>query len=200
MVMRDFVEDYLTRAGELVAGIEVDSVVEFIAVLFDGWRSGATVYTCGNGGSASTAQHMAADLFKCTSVAGKRRFRALSLNDNMPLLSALTNDDGWSSVYVRQLETWWRRGDVLITISVHGGVGRGHAEPWSQNLLAACGFATSNGGRALGIVGFDGGAMARACRPLIRIRSESAPIVEGASVVLHHLVTAALSELIRRAD
>ena len=193
------IDRYLREVGELASALDRDALTSFADVLFDAWRNRRTIYLCGNGGSASTAQHMAADLFKCTIVAEKARVRALSLNDNMPLISALTNDEGWGEVYVEQLRTWWCPGDVVIGISVHGGVGQDRAGAWSQNVLAACLFAEENGGTALGIVGFDGGAMAKCCRVVVRIPVESTPHTEGLAVVVHHLVTTALRAKIERA-
>ena len=141
---------------------------------------------------------VACDLFKCTIVEGQPRLRVLSLNDNTPLISALINDDGWDQVYLEQLKTWWRPGDVLLVISVHGGVGRDKAGAWSQNLRRAIEFANEHDGRSLGLVGFDGGAMRSACTASLLLPADSTAHVEGLHVVLHHLVTAALRERIAR--
>ena len=159
-------------------------------------QRGATVFTFGNGGSSSTAQHLAADLCKATQVPGKPRLRALSLNDNGPLISALTNDDGFDRVYVEQLRTWWRPGDVAFGISVHGGDGADRAGPWSQNVLHALRFARENGGTAVGLVGFDGGAMLELCDVTVLVPAQSTPQTEGLHVVLHHLIATVLRERI----
>ena len=193
-----FAQDYLRQAQEILGRVEATEVAKFTDVLFDAWQRGATVYVCGNGGSASTAQHMACDLFKCTIVEGQPRLRVLSLNDNTPLVSALINDDGWDQVYVEQLKTWWRPGDALLAISVHGGVGRDKSGAWSQNLLRAIEFANEHDGRSLGLVGFDGGAMRSACTASLLLPADSTAHVEGLHVVLHHLVTAALRDRIAR--
>ncbi len=193
-----FAQDYLRQAQDILGRVEATEVAKFTDVLFDAWQRGATVYLCGNGGSASTAQHMACDLFKCTIVEDQPRLRVLSLNDNTPLISALINDDGWDQVYLEQLKTWWRPGDVLLVISVHGGVGRDKAGAWSQNLLRAIEFANEHDGRSLGLVGFDGGAMRSACTASLLLPADSTAHVEGLHVVLHHLVTAALRERIAR--
>ena len=189
---------YLEQAGEVLSRVDVDRVERFVDVLFGAWQRGNTVYLCGNGGSASTAQHMAAALFKCTLVSGKARLRALCLNDNMPLLSALTNDDGWPAVYVEQLRTWWQPGDVVSGISGHGGVGRDSAGPWSQNVLAALRYAREHDGESLGMVGFDGGAMLELCTAAVLVPVESTPHTEGLHVVLHHLITTELRQRIER--
>lgn len=190
--------EYLDEAREVLSRIDTAEVERFTDVLLEAWKSGNTVYLCGNGGSASTAQHMAADLFKCTIVQGKSRVRVMCLNDNMPLLSALTNDDGWDEVYVQQLVTWWKPGDVVLGISVHGGEGRDKAGKWSQNVVKAIQYANDHGGSSLGIVGFDGGAMKEICTRAIVVPVESTPHTEGLHVVIHHMVTTLLRQKIEQ--
>jgi len=168
-----------------------------IELLFAAWQRGNTIFTCGNGGSASTASHLVADLSKCTIVPDRPRLRAVSLVENIPLVSALVNDEGWDNVYVEQLKTWFRPGDVVIGISVHGGSGRDHAGQWSQNLLRAMQYARDHRGYALGFSGFDGGAMKNLAHVCVVVPYNTTPHVEAFHVVLHHLVTFCLAERIR---
>jgi len=189
---REFIEGFLEQSRQLIGSIDQHLVEQFVDVLAEAWKRGSTTYLCGNGGPASTAQHMAADLMNCTRVEGKPRFRALSLNDNMPLISALTNDEGWGRVYTSQLETWWRPGDVLLAISVHGGSGEDRAGPWSQNLVNACRYANEHGGQSLAFVGFDGGLMRDLCSVCLTVRIDSTTHTEGLHPLIHHLVTTLL--------
>ncbi len=190
------VREYLRQAQEILDRVDPTEVARFVEVIFGAWQRDATLYVCGNGGSASTAQHLACDLFKCTIIEGCRRLRVMSLNDNTPLVSALINDDGWDRVYLEQLKTWWRPGDVVLGISVHGGVGRDKAGAWSQNLLRAVEFANQNHGQSLGLIGFDGGVMRDICTASLLLPADTTAQVEGLHVVLHHLVTAAVRERI----
>lgn len=196
--LRDEAGKYLKEAREILGRLDPADVEAFTDVLFRAWWTGNTVYTCGNGGSAGTAQHMAADLFKCTIVPGKPRMRVMSLNDNMPLVSALTNDDGWDEVYVQQLVTWWRPGDVVLGISVHGGEGQDRAGRWSQNVVKAIRYANEHGGKSLGLVGFDGGVMQEVCTRSLVVPAESTPHTEGLHVVIHHMVTTLLRDKIEQ--
>ncbi len=190
------VEEYLRQTREVLGSVDPAEVDAFTNVLYETWESANTIYVCGNGGSAGTAQHMAADLFKCTIVPGKPRVRVMSLNDNMPLISALTNDNGWDEVYAQQLVTWWRPGDVVLGISVHGGEGQDKAGLWSQNVIKALKFANDHGGKSLGLAGFDGGAMKRICTRTLVVPVESTPHTEGIHVVMHHMITALLKKRI----
>ncbi len=151
----------------------------------------------GNGGSASTASHFVCDLAKCTIVEGAPRFRVMGLNDNVALVSALTNDCGFSEIFTEQLQPFLQPGDAVVAISVHGGSGADRAGPWSQNLVGAVLLAKERGARTLGFSGFDGGALARLCDACVVVPAHSTPHVESLHLALEHLVCAALTERIR---
>ena len=191
-----FIERFLREIGEVSEKISKEDVDRVIRVLYDAWREGRQVFVAGNGGSASTATHFASDLAKFTSVDGKPRFKAYSLVDNTPLITAITNDLGWSEVYVEQLKNLMKPGDVFVAISVHGGSGADKAGVWSQNLLKAVKYVKDNGGKVLSLVGFDGGVLRQISDASILVPINSTPHVEGFHLVLTHLICARLRELI----
>ena len=158
MRTHDFVDGYLRETAEIAARTDRAEIVAIIDLLFEAYRAGAHIYTCGNGGSAANASHLASDLAKFTHVPGKPRFRVSSLCDNAALISALTNDVGFGKIFSDQLEATFSAGDVLICLSVHGGSGEDKAGPWSQNLVAAADLMKKRGGKVVGLVGYDGGA------------------------------------------
>ena len=173
-----------------------------LKILFNIWKENGTVFTMGCGGSASTATHFAADLAKTIMVDGTRGFKAISLVDNIPLVSAWTNDRGWGTVFAGQLEPWLTKNDVLIGFSVHGGSGSGEAGPWSQNLVAAMKLAKERKAKIIGFSGFNGGAMkkmADVCL-VVPINSEDygTPVVEAFHVVLHHGIIYSLKNMIKQ--
>jgi D-sedoheptulose 7-phosphate isomerase len=193
----EYIGEYLRGVKEITEKIDRASLDHAVELLWEAWQRGATVFTCGNGGSAGTATHLAADLFKCTIVPRQPRLRVMSLGDNVPLMSALVNDEGWENVYVRQLETLFRPGDLLIAISVHGGSGRDRAGLWSQNLLRAMEYAKQHGGQTIGLAGFTGGAMRQLADAAVVVPYHTTPHVESFHVVIHHLLTFCLAERIR---
>lgn len=199
METRAFVEQYLDEMVAIARESSRDDLTRFIGVLFDAWRGGRTVFCCGNGGSAGTASHFAADLAKYTWHEGKPRLRALSLCENVSLLSALTNDEGFDKIYSWQLESLMRPGDVMIAISVHGGKGADKAGAWSQNLLRAAQQVKQNGGVVLGLAGFDGGALKRMADVCVVVPASSTPHVEAFHVCYHHLIVQRLRDLIGEA-
>ena len=191
-----FVEDYLKGVAEIVNKISRSDIDKTIQVLVEAWKNDRAVYIIGNGGSASTASHFAADLNKYVSDDAPHRFRAFALVDNIPLMSALTNDNGWSDVYSYQLESFMKEGDVLVGISVHGGSGGDKAGPWSQNLLKAVKVAKEKKGKVIGLIGFDGGMLRKMADASIVVPADSTPQVEGFHLVLEHMIAARLKEAI----
>jgi D-sedoheptulose 7-phosphate isomerase len=165
--------------------LEDPSYKKVINELFECYKRKGTVFTMGCGGSASTATHFAADLAKTTMVKDKPRFKAISLVDNIPLVSAWTNDEGWHSVFAEQLQPWIGKDDLLIGFSVHGG-----SDSWSQNLVAALKYAKTKKAKTISFLGYDGGAMKKMSDYSVVIKNSSeiygTPVVEAMHVVLNH--------------
>jgi D-sedoheptulose 7-phosphate isomerase len=194
----EYIATYLQGMRKITDEISHDAIDTVIEALFEVYQRDGTIWICGNGGSASTATHFACDLTKATIRPGKPRVKAMALADNIPLVSALTNDDGWDAVYLEQLRSFFRPGDAVIGISVHGGSGRDKAGAWSQNLLRALDYARQHDGIAIGLAGFDGGAMRELCHYCIVVPYDTTPHVESYHVALHHLIAFCLAEKIER--
>jgi phosphoheptose isomerase len=184
-------QTYLALIREISQKIVEDpEYKKIVDILLDCYKQGGVVFTMGCGGSASTATHFAADLAK--TVGG---FKAISLVDNIPLVSAYTNDSGWESIFDGQLNTWLTDKDVLVGFSVHGG-----REDWSQNLNRAMDLAERRGAKIIGFSGFDGGAMKKLADACIVVPTDSeiygTPLVEAMHVVINHGLAFDLKERI----
>jgi D-sedoheptulose 7-phosphate isomerase len=186
-------ESYGRRLAAIVESLDLGVVVDVVDELHDAWRRRALIAIAGNGGSASTASHMATDLVKATKVDGRPAVRALSLADNVALLTALANDDGYEVGFERQVEAIFRPGDVLVLISASGN---------SPNVVNAAQEAQALGGKAIALVGFDGGKLAEICDLVVHARSERGEYgpVEDVHLVLNHMITGCLLERIRVAE
>ncbi len=189
---RDYIENYLVETQRIAEAISASDVESAVEILYEAWTNGRRVFTCGNGGSASTATHFVCDLVKTAAPEGRHGLKAECLNDNIPLMLALVNDSGFDSLYVEQLKTKFETGDVLICISVHGGAGKDKAELWSQNLLKAMRYARDHGGKTIGLSGFEGGPMKEVADACVVVPVDSTPLVESFHVVLEHLFCSCL--------
>lgn len=126
-------------------------------------KSGGTVFVAGNGGSAATATHFAADLGKATKVSHGVRMRAVSLNTNESWLTALSNDEGYDRSIAGQLENFITENDLLVLISASGN---------SPNLLAAVEEADRHGASTAALLGFDGGALKGRVNDYVHVATE----------------------------
>jgi D-sedoheptulose 7-phosphate isomerase len=196
MKNENYISGYLSEMRTVAENISIRDIDRVVELLFQAWQNGQQVFICGNGGSAGTATHFACDLAKTTIVDGKRRFKAICLNDNIPLISALVNDNGFDNLFYEQLKSLYQRGDVLICISVHGGSGQDKAGLWSQNLLKAMKYVSDNSGRTIGLSGFDGGPMKEVADACIVIPVESTPQVESFHLAMEHLICSCLRQKI----
>lgn len=184
-----YIDDFLAESARLLDTLPRDQIAAAMEAIETVRRTGGVVYTMGNGGSASTAEHLAADLDKTANEGDAKKFRAVTLVNNTPLTTAWTNDEGWESVYEGQLEDRITADDALVAFSVHGGSG-----PWSGNLVKGFRYANEQGATTIGIAGFDGGAFTDVCDVPIVVPSESTPQVESLHVLVHHLMVFGLRD------
>lgn len=192
-----FIESYLEDMKEIIGKLSRERIDQIVELLFSAWKEGRTIFVMGNGGSASTATHFACDLAKCTIVEGKKRFRVICLNDNIPLMSALVNDNGFDNLFSEQLKNLMQEKDFLVAFSVHGGSGKDKAGLWSQNLLKAMLVAKEEYQATLiGFSGFDGGAMKDVADECLVIPFNSTPQVESFHLAMEHLITNCLRKKI----
>jgi len=177
--MMENVDNYLGQLHDAVEALPRERLTELGETLYRTYRNGQQVFTLGNGGSASTASHMAADLAKNTISANMRRFRVLSLNDNQALLTALANDLGYENVFSEQLKNLIRAGDLLVAISASGN---------SPNVLNAIRYAQRQCAEVVGILGFEGGEAARLADLSIIVPCSHYGVVEDIHLVINHIL------------
>lgn len=144
------VRDYMAIFDDLLRHIDAKDIGACADILRKARDSGAMIYVAGNGGSASTATHLANDLGKATKTPGMPPMRVVSMSDNVSWLTALGNDEGYDRVFAGQMENFAKPGDVLIVISTSGNSG---------NLVKAVELAKEVGIVSIGILGFKGGKL-----------------------------------------
>jgi D-sedoheptulose 7-phosphate isomerase len=146
----DVMRDYMAVFEDLLKSIDHKDISACADILREARDAGAMIYVAGNGGSASTATHLANDLGKATKTSGMPPMRVVSMSDNVSWLTALGNDEGYDRVFAGQMENFAKPGDVLIVISTSGNSG---------NLVRAVELAKEVGVTSIGILGFKGGKL-----------------------------------------
>lgn len=168
---------YLRQVSQVLQQLPQQSLTEIADALWATYERDGTIIVCGNGGSAATASHFACDLAKWTIRPGARRVRALALTDNIPVITAFSNDQSYSDVFVEQLMTHYRPGDMLFTISGSGN---------SPNVIQAVAWANAQGAETVGITGFDGGQLASIARTSLHVHNNHMPQVEDVHSTICH--------------
>lgn len=174
-------ERYREAVIEATRRVDLKTVEQAVNVLEEAYRLGRSVYVIGNGGSAANASHLAEDLSMgaMPDLEGKR-FRVLSLTDNVPFITALANDRGYERVFELQLRQFAQQGDVLIAISGSGN---------SPNVLRAATYARSVGMTVIALTGFDGGRLASMADVHVHVPHPNMCQSEAVHGILMHMIT-----------
>lgn len=183
--MKDWIINYLRAQQAALAAIPPEAVAELIEMLRESWAAERQIFAFGNGGSAANCSHFATDLGKGASDKLGKRFRVLSLTDNVSWLTALGNDYAYEDVFVRQLQNYARPGDVVMGVSVSGN---------SPNCVKALTWARENGCRTVALVGAQGGRMAAVAEKAIIIPDTHYGRVEDAQMGILHMLCYAFME------
>jgi D-sedoheptulose 7-phosphate isomerase len=178
---------YLASLARTLEATPPDALVAVEQALWETYSRDATIIICGNGGSAATASHFACDLAKWTINPNRRRLRALALTDNIPVMTAWSNDTAYERVFLEQLMSLYRPGDTLVTISGSGN---------SPNVLRAVEWANQQGAPTIGLCGFGGGKLAGLAQVPLVVPSHFMPEVEDVHMAICHGLAVSLGERI----
>ena len=174
---------YLDEAAQVLGAMaqaEAERVARVSAILADRLRQGGTLFTCGNGGSAADAQHVATEL------AGKFFLQrpglaAIALTTNTSALTAIANDFSYDEVFVRQLSGLARPGDVLMAFTTSGR---------SANTRLATEWARDHQVITVGFTGRPGRAWADTLDHAFVVASDVTPHIQQAHITLGHAICA----------
>ena len=179
---------YVDALRGVLARLDTDAIASVVDVLMEARDNERTVFIVGNGGSASTGSHMATDLCKVTAANGQPGVRAVSLPDNVALLTAWSNDEAYDQSFSGPLQAYLSPGDVLIAISASG---------CSPNVLEATRVANRMGAVTIGLTGFGGGDLAGLAQFSVVVPADDYGLVEDAHLAVNHALTAAVKACIR---
>jgi D-sedoheptulose 7-phosphate isomerase len=181
-----FASAYKKQLMDAIGQIELEKVEQATRWLRQARDANKQIFTCGNGGSASTASHFVCDILRGASnqlrgatYQREKRFRILALTESISTLTAYANDVDYNSIFVEQLRNFANSGDVLIAISGSGN---------SRNVLAAAEYAKALGCRVIGLTGRDGGELAKTAQLDIRVPVRHMGQIEDVHLIICHMI------------
>ena len=176
---KEYINTYINTEIELLKDMDRDKVAQVLEAMLDAYEKEAQIYVFGNGGSASTASHMANDFNKGISEYTEKKFHVCCLNDNMATVLAVANDIGYRDIFSFQLKNKVKKGDVVIGISGSGN---------SDNVIDALEYAKQQGAMTIGWVGFDGGKVSQIADITFHVPLNNMQIVEDFHLILNHMM------------
>jgi D-sedoheptulose 7-phosphate isomerase len=180
----EILKSYLKDLQALLAEQDLALLDTVIAKLKEAWEADKQIFIFGNGGSAATASHFVCDLQKGVSDITGKPMRAISLTDQVPLITAWANDTDYSNIFAKQLQMLCNEGDVALAISGSGN---------SPNVLRGIETAKSKGAYCIGFTGFvSGGKLAPLCDLALIVPSNNMQRVEDLHAIWMHCIYTAL--------
>lgn len=184
-----YLKYYKRCVSETLDALPWDSIGHILERLHDARLRRASIFICGNGGSAATASHFVNDLNKGANAKGMPRFRAMALVDNTPLLTAWSNDSSYADAFAEQLRNLARPGDLVIGISGSGN---------SPNVLNAVRYARQIGATTIGLTGGQGGKLAGLVDLAVIVPNACMEQIEDVHMFLEHALVSALRDRAQR--
>lgn len=179
------IQRYLGEVQEVLDALPEEAIRDVVDILLSANYVGSTIFTLGNGGSAATASHFACDLAKGTIRENRPRFRVIPLTDNVPLMTAWSNDVAYQDMFAEQLRNLIREGDVVVAFSGSGN---------SENVLRAVRLAQRARGITVGLTGFSGGALRDMVDVPVVVPCHCMEQIEDVHVILCHLICTVLRQ------
>ncbi len=183
--MNSWITDYISAQKAALDSVPAGEIARIIEAFQKALAEDRQIFAFGNGGSAANVSHFVTDLGKGSSDKVGRRFRVLSLNDNVSWMTAIGNDYSYDDIFVRQLENYGRPGDLVLALSVSGN---------SPNVVKALEWSKSNGLHTIALVGGKRGRMAEIANQTVVIDSTHYGRVEDVQMGICHMICYAFME------
>ncbi len=149
-LVTEHLASYKEKLMNLFDSIDIDMLEAIIEAMVTAFKNGNTMYVAGNGGSAATASHMQADFQFFVRYFTDFRPKVVALTGNVPLMTAISNDNSYEDVFVEQMKGMFNKDDLLLAISASGN---------SPNVVKAVEYAKKLGGKTIAFCGFTGGKL-----------------------------------------
>ncbi len=175
------IKNYKESLNEMIAQLDENVINELMNLLTKARDEDKQIFIMGNGGSGATASHFVGDFNKGLSLDMPRdkRYRVISLVDNLPTVLSLANDVSYDDIFVEQLKNFICEGDIVIGISGSGN---------SENVVRAVKYAKECGNTVVGLTGYSGGKLKELSDLNVHVNIDNMQIVEDLHMVLTHLM------------
>jgi len=192
--IKNFPQKYFQELKNALDKLDSEKIYKVISILLEAYKKDKKIFIFGNGGSASTASHFACDLSKGTLSnvydENEKRFRVISLTDNVATITAFSNDLSFEDIFIQQLRNLIEEGDVAVVMSGSGN---------SPNVVKAIEYAKKCGAITIGFLGFrTGGKLGQLVDYDITVQDDHYGRIEDIHLVLGHLITNGLDDLKKR--
>ena len=181
-----YIDEYLELERKTLEAFDRDGARAVLDAMLEAHQSEGTIYVCGNGGSATTASHMATDYNKGVSEYVEKKFRFYSLTDNAATMMSIANDINYDEIFRFQLQGRLRPNDLVIGISGSGN---------SKNVVNALSYAKEQGVKTVALCGYNGGKMKEIADVSFHVRLNNIQIVEDMQMILNHLLMNVIQRL-----
>lgn len=185
--MRDKIKDILLESIQVKEEIirsHLSTIVEIVNTIKNSLKKGGKVIIFGNGGSAADSQHIAAELVGRLKK-DRTALAAIALTTNTSILTALANDYGYESIFIKQIEALAKKDDVVIGISTSGR---------AKNVIKAMSEAKKMGLKTICLTGRDGGELTKISDISLNVPSASTTRIQEAHITIGHIICELIEE------
>lgn len=179
--INNFLDEQISCLKKIIQ--DTKTIEKVIKILTTARNNKKKIFVMGNGGSGSTASHLVSDLLKTAITKGDKRFSAISLVDNMPVILAWANDTDYNNIFAEQIKNYVSKGDILIGFS---GSGK------SQNIINAFAVGKKSGATCVGITGMNGGKFPKVCDVCLIVPSDDMLTIESIHLILCHCIVSTI--------
>ena len=177
--MTDLINSSIKSHAEALNLIDEKKIHQASDLIKKSLSENNTVFWCGNGGSASQANHLSAELIGGMYKDKKSPFKSVCLNVDTAFMTAWSNDDSFDNIFSRQLESLAQSGDILIALSTSGN---------SKNIINAVQYCSENDIKIISLTGFDGGLLKDYSDININIPINNTQRIQEMHILIGHII------------
>tara|TARA_B100000965_G_scaffold212512_1_gene177549 strand:+ start:159 stop:716 length:558 start_codon:yes stop_codon:yes gene_type:complete len=177
--MKDLINRSIKSHAEALNLIDEKQIHQASDLIKKSLSDNNTIFWCGNGGSASQANHLSAELIGGMYKDKNPPFKSVCLNVDTAFITAWSNDDSFDNIFARQLESLAKSGDILIALSTSGN---------SKNIINAVQYCNENDIKIISLTGFDGGRLKDYSDININIPIKNTQRIQEMHILIGHII------------